>query len=297
MYPRCFWFVQPAVGEGLGVIDRAKPYLRTHPEVERNAKELWKGIQISGEVEAAFLHATLLGRHLLPFGYTKLDLVILPVEISEVGVRMLNSQTALHSGYSGLYNWLSQVENLWQARKKRTVRENVYQWLDYRRKLLSQHSAGYYNVLSGKCGTHIASCVVDATTGSLEAESRSTNGFFNDTGIFFYQTKELKEAHCLCALLNSQYVDEAIKLYQPKGAWGEREVQRRPFEVLPVPIPKFDAQDKRHLRLAELSQECHQKVAQLALKGKSIGSLRNKVREYLGPELDEIDKLVRAILS
>ena len=295
MYPRCFWFVQSAVDKGLGVIDRTKPYLKTHPDVERNAKESWKGIQISGEVEAGFLYATLLGKHLLPFGYTRLDLVVLPIEISEMGVRMLNSQTALHSGYSGLYNWLSQVENLWDAKKKKTVKENIYQWLDYRRKLLSQHSSGCYNVLSGKCGTHIASCVVDTTAGRLEAESRSTNGFFNDTGIFFHQTKELTEAHYLCALLNSKYVDEAIKLYQPKGAWGEREIQRRPFEVLP--IPEFDAKDKTHLGLAELSQGCHQKVAQLALEGKSIGFLRNKVREVLMAELDEIDQLVKSILS
>lgn len=294
MYPRCFWFAQPAIGEGLGVVDSAKPYLKTHPDVERNAKEPWKDIKVSGEVEASFLYATLLGKHLLPFGYTRPDLVILPVEISEMGMRMLNSQTALRDGYSGLHNWLSQVENLWESKKKKTIKENVYQWLDYRRKLLSQHASGYYNVLLGKCGTHIASCVVDATTGNLEAEGRSTNGFFNDTGIFFYQTKELEEAHYLCALLNSQYVDQAIKLSQPKGAWGEREVQRRPFEVLP--IPKFDARDKRHLRLAELSQECHQKAAQLSLEGKSIGFLRNKVREHLNAELEEIDKLVKAIL-
>jgi len=295
MYPRCFWFVRPATSKGLTVIDRTKPYLKTHPDIEKSAKETWKGIEISGEVEAGFLYATLLGKHLLPFGYTRLDLVVLPLEISEIGVRMLNSQAALRDGYSGLHNWLSQVENLWQARKKRTVRENVYQWVDYRRKLLSQHSSGYYNVLSGKCGTHIASCMVDATSGSLEVESRSTNGFFNDTGIFFYQTKELREAHYLCALLNSQYVDEAIKFSQPKGAWGEREVQRRPFEVLL--IPKFDAKDKKHLRLAELSQECHRRVAQLALEGKSIGSLRNKVRDYLSTELHEIDKLVKTILA
>jgi type I restriction-modification system DNA methylase subunit len=293
--PRCFWFVRPAVGEGLGIIDHAKPYLRTHPDVERDAKEPWKGIEISGEVEASFLYATLLGKHLLPFGYTKLDLVILPVEISEISVPMLNSQTALHDGYSGLHNWLSQVENLWQARKKKSVKENVYQWLDYRRKLLSQRSSGYYNVLLGTSGTHIASCVVDATSGGLEAESRSTHGFLADTKTFFYQTKELGEAHYLCALLNSRYVDEAIKQYQTKGAWGERDIYRRPFEALP--IPQFDAKDRRHLRLAELSQECHQKVAQLALEGKSIGSLRNKVRDYLSSELDEIDRLVKNILS
>jgi hypothetical protein len=295
MYPRCFWFVQPAAGKGLGVIDRTKPYLKTHPEVERTAKDPWKGIEISGEVEIGFLYATLLGKHLLPFGYTKLDLVVLPLEISEMGVRMLNKQTALRDGYSGLYNWLSQVENLWQAKKKRTTKEDVYQWLDYRRKLLSQHSSGYYNVLLGTSGTHIASCVADATGGDLEAEGRSTNGFFAEVETFFYQTKEQNEAHYLCAVLNSPYVDEAIKPYQTKGAWGERHIERRPFEALP--IPKFDGKDKNHLRLAGLSQECHRKVAQLALEGKSIGSLRNKVRDYLSTELREIDELVKAIFS
>ena len=49
--------------------------------MERGAKEPWKGIEVSGDVEADFLYATLLGRHLLPFGYTKLDLVVLPLEI------------------------------------------------------------------------------------------------------------------------------------------------------------------------------------------------------------------------
>jgi len=62
-------------------------------------------------------------------------------------------------------------------------------------------------------------------------------------------------------------------------------------------IPKFDAKDKRHLRLAELSQQCHRQVAQLGLEGKSIGSLRNKVRDYLSTELHEIDELVKDILS
>jgi hypothetical protein len=293
--PRCFWFVQPAVGKGLGVIDRTKPYLKTHPDIEKSAKEPWKGIEISGEVETSFLYATLLAKHLLPFGRSKLDLVVLPLEISEMGVRMLNKQTALRDGYSGLQKWLSQVENLWDAKKKKGTVMNPYTRLDYRRLLISQHSSGYYNVLLGTSGTHIASCIVDATANNLEAEGRFTHGFLADTKTFFYQTKESSEAHYLCALLNSQYVDEAIKQYQSKGAWGERDIYRRPFEVLP--IPKFDAQDKRHLRLAELSQECHRKVAQLTLEGKSIGSLRNKVRDYLSTELDEIDKLVKAILA
>jgi len=287
--PRCFWFVQPAVGKGLGVIDRTKPYLETHPEVEKGAKQPWKGIEVAGEVETDFLYATLLSKHLLPFGYTKLDLVVLPLEISEMGMRMMNRQTALSDGYSGLYNWLSQVEKLWQARKKKSTKENIYQWLNYRLKLTSQHSTGYYNVLFGSGGANIAACVVDTVTEYLPSENLSTHGFFAETKTYSYQTKDAKEAHYLCAFLNSEYVNQAIKPYQP-----ERDIHRRPFEA--VAIPRFNPKDEKHLKLAELSEECHQKAAQLTLKGKSIGFLRNKVRQHLSSELDEIDKLVKSIL-
>ena len=64
-----------------------------------------------------------------------------------------------------------------------------------------------------------------------------------------------------------------------------------------MPVPKFNPKDEKHQRLAKLSEECHQKVTQLAVKGKSIGFLGNRVRQHLSAEIDEIDKLVKGILS
>ena len=92
-------------------------------------------------------------------------------------------------------------------------------------------------------------------------------------------------------------MNERIKRYQTRGAWGERDICRLPFEV--VNIPKFSSQDPRHLRLAELSRECHGKMAGLVpkLKGKGIGRLRGQVREKLMTELGEIDGLVKAVLT
>jgi len=90
-------------------------------------------------------------------------------------------------------------------------------------------------------------------------------------------------------------VDKAIKPYQTRGAWGERDIHRRPVEV--VSIPRFNPYDERHQKLAELSKESHRKVVELSLKGKSIGFLRNKVRDHLSQELAGIDRLVRDILS
>ena len=42
--------------------------------------------------------------------------------------------------------------------------------------------------------------------------------------------------------------------------------------------------------MAELSKECHQKVTQMTLDGKSIGNLRGKVRKALASELAEMKR-------
>ena len=64
-----------------------------------------------------------------------------------------------------------------------------------------------------------------------------------------------------------------------------------------MPIPKYDPNNENHKKLAELSKECHQKVALLKLEGKSIGNLRGKVRKALADERAEIDSLVKSILA
>jgi hypothetical protein len=132
-------------------------------------------------------------------------------------------------------------------------------------------------------------------------------GFLADTKTYWLETKDEGEAHYLSAFLNAACVDDFIKPFQPKGAFGaptgkgQRDIHRRPFEVLP--IPEFDPNDQRHKRLAELSKQCHQKVAQFVTQAdektlsQPIGRLRQQVRQVLTQELDEIDGLCRSLLG
>ncbi len=289
--PRSLWFVQP-VASAYGT-NQAKPALETHPEAQKTAKKPWQNIYLKGEVEAQYLYATILGRQLLPFGYTGLSLVVLPMEDKQTGLSMVNKEMALGKGHSGLHNWLNQTEALWNTKKKVGNKSTVYQWLDYVGKLTSQHPAGYHTVVYNRAGTNLASCVISPP---LLKTGLPVKGFAADADTYYYQTKDDMEAHYLCAFLNAPYVDETIKPHQTRGFKGvERDIHRRPFEV--VPIPRFNPEDGKHQKLAELSRECHRKVAQLKLEGKSIGFLRNKVREHLSQELAEIDKLVKSILA
>ncbi len=288
--PRSLWFVQP-IASTFG-INQARPIIETPPETQRTAKKPWQNIYLKGEVEAQYLYATMLGRQLLPFGYTELSLVILPIEAKPTGLSMVNKEIALGKGHSSLYEWLNKVEALWIGGRKERSPENPYSRLDYQHLLTCQHPIGYHTVVYNTAGTNLASCVISPP---LLKTGLPVQGFAADADTYYYQTKDDIEAHYLCAFLNAAYVDETIKPYQTRGQWGARHIHRRPFEV--VPIPKFDPEDVKHRKLVELSKECHEKVAKLELTGKSIGLLRNKVREHLAAELAEIDDLVKEILS
>lgn len=293
LVPRSLWFVQP-VPSPYG-INRERPALETSPEVENAAKTPWQGIHLQGEVEAQYVYATILSRQLLPFGFTRLSLVVIPLEPSPAGSRLMKKEAALGKGHWGLYGWLSQAEILWKERRKERSPVDIYSRIDYQRLLTCQHPSGYYTVVIGRPGTNVASCVIEPRGEVRLDEGLRAAGFVFYEDFFLYQTKDGDEAHYLCAFLNSIHVDQAIKPYQTRGAWGARHIQRRPFEV--VPIPRFDGGDKAHQKLAELSQACHKKVAGLAHEGKAIGRLRAVVRETLKAELEEIDHLVKQVLS
>lgn len=297
IYPRCFWFVRPP-SEAI-VVDKLRPYLETDPEIQRWAKKPWKGITLSGRVEAEFLFATLLSTHLLPFGWRKLSLLVLPLMIDPNGrVRLVAPEGAVKMGKTGLAKWLEKAEAIWEAQKKADA--SLLEWLDYRRKLTSQRPGGVYKVVYNAGGTYLCSCVVDVRQlKGAKIYGLEIMGFFVQHETYALETENENEAHYLCAVLNSFPVDEAIKPFQPRGAWGARRIERRPFEVLP--IPKFEPGDGRHVRLSELSRACHEKVRRAVDEGrlkltKGIGSLRREVRRLLAPELSEIDRLVREIV-
>lgn len=295
IYPRTLWFVRPP--KGALAIDRSRPYLETDPSVDRQAKPPWKGLRIEGAVESNFLYATLLGDDLVPFGYRRLRRVVLPIQAGEDGrLKLVDRQEAVKNGWTGLEDWLEKAEELWERNKSATTEETLLQWLNYRNKLTGQ-GPGALRVVYNAGGTHLTACVVNA-----EAMPRvydlPVQGFVVDHVLYGYETSVEEEGHYLAAILNAPSLDAAIKPHQTKGAFGERHFHRRPFEVISTPIPPFDSTDARHGLLAELSRQCHQRVAQMELpEARPIGRLRQQVREALKDELARIDEIVRELLG
>ena len=86
----------------------------------------------------------------------------------------------------------------------------------------------------------------------------------------FFPVENENEAHYLCGILNSKVVDEFIRSFSSAGrGFGAPSVMEH------LAIPKFNGNNRIHMKIAELSKKAHALVAQ----GKSIEDLQNDLNE------------------
>lgn len=197
-------------------------------------------------------------------------------------------------------NWLEKVEGIWKNRRTKKSESrfpSVLNRLNYNGLLTTQNPSKKYVVVYNAHGTNIASCVIDKKSlpeiRVLKAKIRP-RGFICEDASWYYETTDELEAHFICATLNSSLINEWIKPLQPRGIYGERSIHRRPFIL---PIPKFEAKNPVHLKLAKLSLQCHSKVAVFGATKKAIAGIRKDAREAVKIEVAEIDELVSQLLG
>lgn len=300
IYPRSFWFVDFEVHPMLGLIDSSKPLLKSADYAIKQAKDRWSGIEIKGNVEAEFIYRTLLSRDIVPFGLVRMRPVVLPVEPYQLGYRIFDSEALRNRGFKHMAEWLDKVQKLWEER--RTEKDidrfpRVIDRLNYNGLLSVQNPKKRYVVLYNMGGTNIVSCVIDRRSMSdfqvFKARIKP-KGFVADTSTYIYEKDKEMEPHYLCAILNSNVLNEAIKPLQPKGLFGERAIHRRPFMYA---IPVFDKNNSLHVKLTEISKRCHAKLASQKFAKKSIGGLRKEAKICVRKQIEEIDDLVSELLG
>ena len=302
LVPRNLCFVRPA---GLPNM----PIVETDPELDKDAKAPWRmenlrqsDMKLEGQASAPYIYATLLSKHLLPFGYQKLNMVALPARKNEGGkLEMLEGVLAFAAtGHIRDFNtWFDKMNKIWDERKKTDI--TLSERYDYHKLLTKQNVIDRFRVIYGGSGTNIACCVVDIDYDELRIYRRRVRQFVVDTTCFHYTAATEAEAHYLCALLNSQFVNQQIKAHQPEGLWGARHIQRTPFEACAIPI--FDAGNSDHQELARLSIAAHDKIEEMKgmeenqLLNGGPGRARNKAREIVAEELGDINAIARRLLE
>jgi hypothetical protein len=299
--PRNLWFIDFKPHPTLG-IDITKPAVKTSEEAIKAAKDRWKSIFLEGNVESDFIYATILGGDLIPFGFTKFRPIVVPAKPLATQYKLLDVEELRTMGYPEMAEWLSNAQKVWETGSTEKSKERflkVIERLNYQQLLTIQNPSKRYVLLYNTSGTNLVSCVVDRKAlpdfEILKAKI-TPKGFIAEAKTYFYETDNEAEAHYLCAVLNSDVVNERIKPLQTRGLYGERDIHRRPFML---PIPRFYAENQAHLRLAELSRICHEKiaVAKTMFTGKSAAGLRKQAKETIEVELKEINELVSSILA
>ena len=295
LVPRNLCFVRPA---GLPNV----PIVETDPELDKDAKAPWKGVKLEGTVHSPYIYATLLSKHLLPFGHQKLNMVALPAKQDQAGeLEMLQDVLAFAvEGYHRSFlTWFEKVNNIWDDRKKSDI--TLQERYDYHKLLTRQNVKDRFRVIYGGSGTNIACCVLDLDYEELRIYRRRVRQFVVDTKTYYYAPDTLEEAHYLCAFLNAPVVNETIKSHQSQGLWGQRDIHRTPFEACAIPI--FEADNPDHQELARLSRTAHEKIDEMKgmeenqLLNGGPGRARNKARAIVADELNAIDKIARRLLK
>jgi len=295
LVPRNLCFVRPA-----GV--PTSPSVKTDPELDRDAKPPWKGIELQGTVSDMYIYATLLSKHLLPFGFQKLNMVALPAKLDEEGeLQMLQGVLAFaaNANIRDFQTWFEKADKIWEQCKKSNM--TLPERYDYHKLLSSQNVKDNFRVIYNSNGTNLASCVLEIDTNNLRVYGRRVQGFVADTKTYYYSALTLTEAHYLCAILNAPCVNDAIKKYQAQGLFGPRDIHRTPFEACAIPLFKGD--DPDHQELAGLSMTAHGKIEDnKAMEENKLlngGPSRSRriAREIAADEIKAIDEIARRILA
>lgn len=292
LVPRNFCFVRPQGSPG-------SPAVMTDPEVDREAKPPYKGLSLRGVVHDPYLYATLLSKHLVPFGYERLHVVALPFIMGADGRLRAITDPAdyVYAGHGASGEWFA-VAAAKREELKKAGDLSLVERLNYQNTLVNQLPTHPYKVIQNASGSNITACVLDISSIDLVVYGRQTQAFVAETGTYSYDAESADEAYYLCAALNADSVNQAIKVYQAYGLMGARHIHRTPLEA--CGIPPFDAGNAEHLKLAALSREAHAAVELLKTGGGlsgGVSSIRKRAREAVQKQLTAIDEIVQRIVE
>jgi len=291
LMPRCLAFVEPVKDAKL---DPKAPFVRTSDDAFDESKKEWR-VQIEGVIEQKFLFGSVLAKNLIPFVVRKLSLVILPViETSHGDLKMIDAATALSQQYQHAYDWFSQAEKIW-AKGRKDKNYEFQDWLNYQNKLTAQTTFEPFIVLTNKSGTNLCAAMLTPAE-TKKIGKLSINGFVADSVTYRYYAKTEAEASYLVGILNTPFVNEAIKPLQPQGLMGERDIHRRPFEACDIPL--FDPDNKLHQEIAKVSVQARAELLPIVSKMQlPVAGARAAARELVAGKLSRLNELAAKLLN
>ncbi len=259
-------------------------------KANRNNKSPWDKLDLKGTIERRFVFTTFKSDIVLPFIVGAPSFIVLPIEESpSYTYELLDQRTIVARGYDNAAKWFEHVDK----ELKKAGKKQLKSWLTRRNKLVDQSSKPHANmVLYGAGGKNICAAVTNVA--ALEFP------FVNDQTLYSWDTSSLEEAWYVCAMLNSEPINDAIKNYQPSGDFDEQHIHKLPLSF----IPTFNSGNQKHLeivkeamRIAKLVEGLCKTNAEYMNVRKPLASRRRLLLKELKPQLGQLNKLAKEILK
>ncbi len=245
-------------------------------------KRPWRDVaSLRGNIESRFLRKLYLGESIAPYRLLQPILSVIPWD-SDVS-ELLDADSAQRRGYLHLARWLGEARAVWEEHGRRN--RTLLQQIDYWRQLTAQLPPAPLRVVYAASGTLPAVAIL------------RDDGAICEHKLYWAAAEDESEACYLCCVLNSETARTRVAHRQSRGQWGARDFDK---VMLELPIPKFDAGVRLHMRLAKAGERAEGVAGQVPLKeGEHFVRTRGRIREALREDgvSQRIDELVEELLS
>jgi len=251
--------------------------LRTNLE-----KPPWRELPgLEGAIETEFIMPVLLGEHLLPYRTTTPAEGVIAWDFAND--RLLDPDEPRLDSYELLSGWWRQAAAVWN-RHRSSERLSLAERLDYHGELSAQFPIAPIRVAYVASGMHLCAARIEDRRAIVEH------------GLYWCRVLTVEEAHYLCAILNAARVTELVRPHMSYGK-DERHIDKH---IWKLPIPRFDANQRAHRKLARQAAEVEAAVAELELDDHlHFAARRRQVREFLAshPSARHIETAVAKLLD
>lgn len=250
----------------------------------KNGKKL-KGKLFSGVVKKKYLYKTTISEMLLPYHICKYNAVVaLPIMIEDEKIKFVSNREMIQDDDINSKNWFLQFDKLEEFSKK-----DFRSYLNTRDKLLQQRKLkSKYIVHVGAGGKYPCAAVEEVEEDKLK--------FIADQTTYVAEINDELEAYYIVAILNSEYMYNAINDFQARGAFGERHIHKIPYLFL----PRYDSTNKKHVEIATLSKNISKQISTTITDKEesmeyALRTRRERVKIKYASLINEINNLVNSL--
>lgn len=298
--PRRFFFVEETENP---TIIQVEPIVMTNPRRSSQDKAPWNAIDltaITGEaIEPAHLFDVHLGETVAPYAALDPLKAVLPLvrgnhQFPANGTDRTGGIDREQLKYRMRRRWRI-VSELWEAHKSSVNKLDLLGRLDYHKELSSQLE---WQQNPGDKPIRLAYNQSGAPTAALLDDDDA----LVDYTLYWIACKDVREAHYLLAIINSDALYEAVAPMMAKGQFGARHLQKHLWKLA---ISEFDAANPDHGAVADAGEAAARgattRLAALrAERGDvTVTVVRRKLREWLreSAEGKAVEEAVSALLG